>query len=82
MLLPKKRVCETQTSASSHSPSTSQAISFPNVTHTTEKSDTKMPRVSKENSGSPDDIHNYVNLGSSLPKCKKYDILFCHWKPA
>ena len=39
MLLPKKRVCEMQTSALSHgdSPSTSQAISFPNVTHTTEK---------------------------------------------
>ena len=83
MLLPKKRVCETQTSASSHgdSPSTSQAISFPNVTHTTEKSDTKMPRVSKEKPRSPDDIHNYVNLGSSLPECKKYDILFRHWKP-
>ena len=50
-LLPKKRVCETQTSATSHgdSPNTSQAFSFPNVTPTTEKSDTKMPRISKEN---------------------------------
>ena len=88
-LLPKKRVCETQTSASSHSdsPSTIQAFSFPNcnVTPTTEKSDTEMPRISKEIPGSPDiwpdDIHNFVNLGSRLPESKKYDILFRHWKP-
>ena len=84
---PKKRVCETQTSASSHSdsPSTSQAFSFPNVTPTTEKSDTEMPRISREKPRSPDiwpdDIHNFVNLGSRLPESKKYDILFCHWKP-
>ena len=86
-LFPKKQVCETQTSASSHSdsPSTSQAFSFPNVTPTTEKSDTEMPRISKEKPGSldigPDDIHNFVNLGSSFSESKKYDILFRHRKP-
>ena len=44
-----------------------------------------MPRISKKKPGSPDiwpdDIHNYVNLGSSLPESKKYGILFRLWKP-
>ena len=37
-----------------------------------------MSRISKEKPGSPDiwpeDIHNYVNLGSSLPESKKYSL--------
>ena len=85
VLLPKKRACETQSSIASQSdrPSTSQT--FSSVTPTTKKSDTKTQQIPKEKPAStnswPDDIYNYVNLGSSLPESKKYNILCSHWKP-
>jgi hypothetical protein len=46
---------------------------------TSEKSNTKTQRTSTNLW--PDDIYNYVNLVSSLPDSKKYEILCNHWKP-
>jgi hypothetical protein len=78
-----KRACNTQETVDSEikCPSTSKGISSvtPNTGPTSEKSNTKTQRTSTNLW--PDDIYNYVNLVSSLPVSKKYEILCNHWKP-
>ena len=80
-----KRACNTQETVDSEikCPSTSKGISSvtSNTSPTSEKSNTKAQRTSTNSW--PDDIYNYVNLDlvSSLPDLKKYEILCNHWKP-
>ena len=86
VLLPKKRECKTLLIPANQSniPRTTQAI--PSANPNTERSDSKTLCYLKEKpactDSCPDDVYNYVSLGSSLPDSEKYRILCSHWKPA
>ena len=86
VFLPKEQECKTLLIPASQSniPRTTRAI--PSANPNTKRSDCKTLCYLKEKPACtdpcPDDVYNYVNLGSSLPDSEKYRILCSHWKPA